>query len=92
MGAPVGNQNARKAKKWQQAIERALARATGENVSAGLDKAADMFVQAVFAGDQWALKELGDRLDGKPATVIIGDKDEDPIQVEGRVKLVRPND
>lgn len=82
MGAPIGNQNAKKAKRWQKAIERALARAANSNVDAGLDKAADIFVQAVYAGDQWAMKELGDRLDGKPAQVIAGDPD-NPLEVKG---------
>jgi hypothetical protein len=82
MGAPVGNQNAKKAKRWQKAIERALARAANENTDAGLDKAADVFVQACFAGDLATLKELGDRIDGKPAQVIAGDPD-NPLEVKG---------
>lgn len=81
MGAPVGNQNARNAKVWQQAIKRALARASGKNVDAGLDVLADKVVSAAQMGEQWAIKEIGERLDGKPAQVIVGDDDLPPIQV-----------
>lgn len=70
MAAPVGNQFAKKAKLFEQAIKRALARATGESVDAGLDKGADQLVKAFIAGEQWAIKEVGDRLDGKPAQAV----------------------
>lgn len=72
MAAPIGNQNARNAKLWQQAIKRALARASGENIDKGLDKGADALVRSFIAGDQWAIKELGDRIDGKPVQGIEG--------------------
>ncbi len=75
MGAPLGNQNAAKGKRWAAAIERALERkATGsrqpEDVSdliRGIDAAADLFVGQMFdAKDLGYFKEFGDRLDGKP--------------------------
>jgi hypothetical protein len=82
MGAPVGNQNAKNAKRWREAVARALARATGQSVDAGLDKAADIFVAACFGGDLSAIKELGDRFDGKPAQAIVGDDEHDAISVK----------
>lgn len=83
-GAPTGNTNASKGRKWQKAVERALARDANSNVTNGLDKAADIFVKAVMAGDQWALKELGDRIDGRPAQslTVAGDED-NPLNVSG---------
>lgn len=90
MSAPIGNQFARKAKRWQKAIERALARASNSDVDTGLDKAADKLVAAAYDGDQWALKELGDRLDGKAVQPIAGDDELPPIKVDGVVNLVRP--
>lgn len=91
MSAPIGNQNAKNAKIWQQAIKRALARASGENVDSGLDKGADALVRSFIAGEQWAVKEVGDRLDGKPAQALIGgDEDDPPLKVRGVVELVRP--
>lgn len=90
MAAPLGNQNATRAKKWREAIMRALARKSG-SVDAGLDAAADkLAVMAIDGGDKWALEEIGNRLDGKPAQVIAGDDDAAPIKMEGILKLVKP--
>lgn len=93
MGAPVGNKNATRAKKWREAIMRALARKSG-SVDAGLDAAADKLAAlAIDDGDKWALEHIADRLDGKPAQAIIGgDEDDNPIKITGRIKLVRPDD
>jgi hypothetical protein len=81
-GAPVGNQNAVRAKKWREAIMRSLARKSG-SVDAGLDAAADKLTTlAIDDGDKWALEEIGNRLDGKPAQSVIatGDEEGGPIQ------------
>lgn len=56
-----------------------------------LDELADKLIDLVAAGDLGALKEFGDRLDGKPAQVVIGDEDEAPIQLKGVIELVRPS-
>ncbi len=71
-GAPVGNQNAAKAKRWQKALERALARASSADVDAGLDTIADKVVAAAQSGDVAAWKEIGDRMDGKAAQALVG--------------------
>jgi hypothetical protein len=86
-GAPVGNQNAVRAKRWQQAIQRALARASNKDIDSGLDTAADKLVKLAMDGDKWALEELGDRIDGKPAQTIAGDPDA-PLQVIQKVERV----
>lgn len=75
-GAPIGNQNAKKAKLWEQALKRALARISNATVDAGLDKCADKLVSAAVEGEQWALREIGDRIDGKSVQVIGGDPDQ----------------
>lgn len=92
-GAPVGNTNAKSAKRWQSAITRALAKiAKGEGVEAGLDRLADQLVSAAEKGEQWALLEVGNRLDGKPAQVIIGDDDADPVSIRKiEREIVRAN-
>jgi hypothetical protein len=91
-GAPLGNQNAKNAKIFQQAIKRALARASNATVDAGLDRGCDALVAAFFAGEQWAIKEVADRLDGKPAQAIVGDSEADPIGISlVRRELVRAN-
>jgi hypothetical protein len=91
-GAPVGNQNAVRAKKWREAIMRALARKSG-SVDAGLDAAADKLTAlAIDDGDKWALEEIGDRLDGKPAQSVIatGDEDGGPIRHSLSVEYANP--
>lgn len=74
MAAPLGNQNAARAKVWKAAIERALeirskSRTDGKKE---IDALADKLLDLVSAGDLPALKEFGDRMDGKPAQEISG--------------------
>lgn len=78
MAAPVGNQNAKKAKLWEQALKRALARAVNATVDAGLDKVADTVVAQAFEGNKDAWQEIGNRIDGKVPQAIIGGEDDDP--------------
>ena len=72
MGAPVGNQNASNVKVWSDAIRRAMARAEHDPVVGHrtLNALADRLLEKAAEGDMAALKELGDRLEGKPAQTI----------------------
>lgn len=93
MAAPIGNQNAAKAKVWHAAIVRALERRTQSRVDGKLeiDALAEKLLDAVSEGDLAALKEFGDRMDGKPAQAIIGgDENDPPVKLRGMVELVRP--
>ncbi len=94
MGAPAGNQNAARAKVWRSAIERALERRTQSRTDGikEIDALADQLLTLVAQGDLGALKEFGDRIDGKPAQALTHSGPEEglPVQVEGRIKLVRP--
>lgn len=72
-GAPQGNQNAVKAKRWQQAIDRALAKRCKGDAIAALDELAEKFLKSVDNGESNmfpGFKELGDRMDGKPAQAL----------------------
>lgn len=65
-GAPLGNQNAKKGKAWAEAIRRAIReKCEGEDYEAKLATLAKKLVTAAEDGDLAALKEIGDRLDGK---------------------------
>jgi len=88
-GAPAGNQNAAKAKIWTDAIKRALAR-RADDKGRDINRLADTLLDRCLEGDLSALKELGDRLEGKPAQAIIGgDSDAPAIAVKTVVELVR---
>lgn len=67
-GAPLGNKNGAHDKPWSAAVRRAVLANDGKKLrsiaDALCDKAAD--------GDVAAIKEIGDRLDGKPAQSITG--------------------
>ena len=74
-GAPLGNQNAVKGKRWQQAIDRALAKRSKAAGIEALDDLAEKFLDAVEKGDKDFIpgfSALGDRLDGKPAQALTG--------------------
>ena len=70
MGAPVGNQNAARGRMWRAAIERALAKRSRVDQVEALDDLADKLLTLAYEGDLGALKELGDRLEGKPGQAI----------------------
>ena len=63
MGAPVGNQNAAKEnRRWSETLNRAIAQDDGKRLRAAAEKLLDEAAN----GQPWAIKELADRLDGKP--------------------------
>ena len=75
MAAAVGNQYAAKAKQWSLAIERALAKRSKRTKVEALDALAEKLLEKCDEGDMAALKELGDRLDGKPAQAVAATMD-----------------
>ena len=60
-GAPFGNKNPVKAKPWREALDRAIKKDRG-----ALDRLARRIIKAAEEGDMSAMKEIADRLDGKP--------------------------
>jgi hypothetical protein len=77
-GGQPGNNNATKSKPFWSAIDRAIAQDNGKK----LREAAEKLLSAAAAGEQWAVKELGDRLDGKAHQSIDAKVDADvTIQV-----------
>jgi len=80
MAAPLGNQNAAKAKMWSAAINRALEKRAGGDKIKALDDLAEKLLAACESGDLPALKELGDRLEGKPGQSIdLGSDPDRPV-------------
>lgn len=88
-GAPEGNTNAAKGRLWHEAIRRAIARKAAGNLNNGLDNLADKLVSAADSGEQWAILEIGNRLDGKPAqAVMLGSDAENPVTFNHTVEFI----
>lgn len=89
-GNPAGPP--KRAKLWRDAINRAIKRREDTDPQA-LEKLADKLLAKVDEGDVAAIKEFGDRLDGKPTQPLSGDDDEPPIRFT-KIELigVRPAD
>lgn len=66
LGAQIGNKNATKSKPWAAAIERALKQRSLIEQKEALDVLAERLLKECDEGNMEALKELGNRLDGKP--------------------------
>jgi hypothetical protein len=83
-GPPPGP---KKNKIWREALERAIKRREHDDPQA-LEKLADSLLCKVSEGDVGAIKELGDRLDGKVTQTHGGDDDAPPIAVLQRIERV----
>ncbi len=74
MGAPVGNKNATKNKPWSEALARVNTQSDGAKMRALAEKVWEL----ALAGDQQAIKEIGERHDGKaPQGMILEGGDPD---------------
>lgn len=79
MGAPAGNQNARK-RHWSTAIEAAVMVEDERTKKRRLHAIADKLISMAEGGDIQAMKEIGDRLDGKAAQDLnLGSNPENPM-------------
>ena len=82
MSRPVGSKN--KPKIWQEALRRALLeRPDGKKGPRNLDLVAKAMVTAALAGKAETYREIGDRIDGKVPTPLVGE-DLGPIAVTVR--------
>ena len=100
-GAPTGNQNAVKGKRWAEAIERAIAAypdlpddTNCSDMVKGLNKAAVRFVANLMGdGGLSYFREFGDRFDGKAAQAIDLGSDPDRPMIQKLIReIVKPND
>lgn len=81
MRKPVGRAAGKSAKLWRDAIMLAISR-PDETGRKRLRALADKLVDQALDGDVTALKEIGDRIDGKPAQIQIlnGDDEGGPVR------------
>lgn len=87
-----GNPGGRpKDKPWRDALRMALKDGDG----LALRRIAEAVITAAQSGDMQAIKEIGDRMDGKPAqqTIVTGDEDGGALRVltEIRRTIVKPD-
>ena len=87
MGAPVGNTNHTDGRVWRAAIRRALEKKSLADKRDALESIADALLAKALDGDVSALKELGDRLDGKPNQPITGE-DGGPVRHSVKIEFV----
>lgn len=78
MPGTIGNKNAVKGKTWADALRKALMQYEDDGVvrTEALFKIATKVVEQALEGNSTAIKEIGDRLDGKPAMTVAGDSDQ----------------
>ncbi len=77
MGAPTGNQNAKKQRFISDALRRKLIQ-DPERAA----RIAEKVLEQAEEGNLLAFKELMDRTEGKVPQAIVGDNDEDPISIK----------
>lgn len=83
---PLGSKNE---KPWREAIQRAVKRYQDGHKDKSLDQLANKLVKCGLDGDIGALKEIGDRLDGKATQHNEhSGKDGKPIEVKVSVNFV----
>jgi hypothetical protein len=99
-GAPAGNKNAVKSpgdRMWESAIRRAVlqyesAKDAKVKIKRGqaLNHIAMRLVEQAVEGDKDARREIGDRLDGRPAQVVQGPGGTDLVPKRIEIVLVAP--
>lgn len=70
MAAPKNPLGAKSDKIWRDAVMRAVRRNDPEDGKPKLEKLADSLVKKALDGDCVALREIGDRLDGKATQAV----------------------
>ena len=82
MAAPTGNKNAAKGKAWFDALRKECVQRDA------LAKIAKVLVDKAEAGEAWAIMEVANRFDGKPAQAVqLTGEDGGPVETVTRFKL-----
>jgi len=69
-GGQPGNKNAEKGRLWSRAIDKALANRSKTDAFGEMVELAEQLLVKCNDGELAALKEFGDRIDGKPAQSV----------------------
>lgn len=91
MAAPKGNQYAKKGRAWADALNRALKQYNDGDVRTGdaLRRIANKVIEKALEGEDRAIQEIGDRLDGRPAqSVAVTGEEGGPIEQKWTIEVV----
>jgi len=89
VGGQPGNQNATKGRLWNDALRMAIAQDDRVRVRKAVEKLLDLAAE----GEPWAIKELADRLDGKPVQqTVLENSDGTPLLAGIQVTFVKPSE
>lgn len=82
MAAPPGNKFAAKGKAWFDALRKECVQRDA------LAQLAKVVVDAALAGERWAVEEIANRMDGKPAQAVTVSGDPDnPLETVTSYRL-----
>jgi len=88
IGAPLGNNNHKKGKPFQDALRRAIAQ-NPQKIRNIVDKVLDQAEE----GEAWAVKEIADRLDGKAIQAnTFEDSEGNNVITSLEVRFVKPSE
>ncbi len=91
-GAQPGNKNALKGTRWRNAIDKALENRCKSDGQKALVKIAEEMLKKAEEGDMTAIKELGDRMDGRaPQAITVGGDEDAPLVIK-KVMFVSPTE
>ncbi len=85
-GAPLGSQNYMNGRRVKEAIIRALRKRSRSDMLEELDLIALTVIKLAKKGHIPAVRELFDRIDGKPSQMLVGDP-ENPLQFNDQTQL-----
>ena len=88
VGAPLGNNNHKKGKPFQDALRRAIAQ-NPQKIRNIVDKVLDQAEE----GEAWAVKEIADRLDGKAIQAnTFEDSEGNNVITSLEVRFIKPSE
>jgi hypothetical protein len=86
-GAPIGNKNAQKGRIWNDALKKAIAQDNGKRLRESIEQLLNLAAK----GEPWAIKELADRLDGRPKQTNTLETDDDGLVAGIKIIFVSPD-
>ena len=86
-GAPIGNKNAQKGQLWNASLRKAIAQDDGRRLRASVEQ----LLNLASNGEPWAIKELADRLDGRPRQSNVLEASDEPELKTIKIVFVSPD-